>query len=97
MLIIDHMILDHVTVRCIIRRTSSLLTKYLPVKIEQVICCRLTPLQIALYQKFIESTATKRLLGGGEGGGGGRKKATTASSLSAITQLKKLCNRKHFR
>ena len=89
-------------VRCIIRRTAAILTKYLPVKVEQVVCCRLTPLQQALYKLFIESKATKCLLaksGGAGGGGGGRKKGggggggVSASSLSAITQLKKLCNR----
>lgn len=86
--------------RCIIRRTAAILTKYLPVKVEQVVCCRFTPLQEALYKLFIESKATKMLLAksgpsvGGEGkakkGGGG---GVSASSLSAITQLKKLCNR----
>ena len=85
--------------RCIIRRTAAILTKYLPVKVEQVVCCRLTPLQQALYKLFIESKATKYLLaksGGAGGGGGGRKNGgggVSASSLSAITQLKKLCNR----
>ena len=87
--------------RCIIRRTAAILTKYLPVKVEQVVCCRLTPLQQALYKLFIESKATKCLLaksGGAGGGGGGRKNGrggggVSASSLSAITQLKKLCNR----
>ena len=87
--------------RCIIRRTAAILTKYLPVKVEQVVCCRLTPLQQALYKLFIESKATKCLLAksqGGTGGGGGRKNGggVSASSLSAITQLKKLCNRMHL-
>lgn len=66
--------------RCIIRRTAAILTKYLPVKVEQVVCCRLTPLQSALYQLFTVSKATRQLL------------TTPTSSLSAITQLKKLCN-----
>ena len=87
--------------RCIIRRTAAILTKYLPVKVEQVVCCRLTPLQEALYKLFIESKATKMLLaksGPSVGGEGKNKKArggggVSASSLSAITQLKKLCNR----
>lgn len=75
--------------RCIIRRTSALLTKYLPVKVEQVVCCRLTPLQTALYKLFIGSKVAKQLLSGSKGGG-----RVSVSSLSAITQLKKLCNRK---
>jgi DNA repair and recombination protein RAD54 and RAD54-like protein len=32
--------------RCIIRRTNSILSKYLPPKVEQVVCCRMTPLQV---------------------------------------------------
>lgn len=76
--------------RCIIRRTSALLTKYLPVKVEQVVCCRLTPLQTALYKLFTGSKVAKRLLSGSRSGGSGK---VSASSLSAITQLKKLCNR----
>ncbi|KAJ8418593.1 hypothetical protein AAFF_G00000920 [Aldrovandia affinis] len=39
--------------RCLIRRTSDILSKYLPVKIEQVVCCRLTPLQTELYKLFL--------------------------------------------
>ncbi|XP_077981865.1 DNA repair and recombination protein RAD54-like [Glandiceps talaboti] len=70
--------------KCIIRRTASILSKYLPVKIEQVVCCKLTTLQSELYKKFVSSKAadcqmTKR----GE---------VSMSSLSSITQLKKLCN-----
>ena len=85
--------------RCIIRRTAAILTKYLPVKVEEVVCCRLTPLQQALYKMFISSKATKCLLAKSEGSGGGgggkaKKGGVSASSLSAITQLKKLCNRK---
>lgn len=82
--------------RCIIRRTSALLTKYLPVKVEQVVCCRPTPLQVDLYRLFIGSKATKHLITGGGAGGGAGKKSATASSLSAITQLKKLCNREYL-
>lgn len=82
-----------ISFRCIIRRTSALLTKYLPVKVEQVICCRPTDLQVSLYKVFIESKATRRLLLGGVEGGGAKKKG---SSLSAITQLKKLCNREFY-
>ncbi|KAF3835590.1 hypothetical protein F7725_028148 [Dissostichus mawsoni] len=40
--------------RCLIRRTSDILSKYLPVKIEQVVCCRLTPLQSELYKRFLK-------------------------------------------
>ena len=37
--------------RCIIRRTQALLTKYLPTKIEQVVCCNLTPFQVGPNRK----------------------------------------------
>ncbi|XP_022100237.1 DNA repair and recombination protein RAD54-like [Acanthaster planci] len=70
--------------KCIIRRTSALLTKYLPVKIEQVVCCKLTPLQSALYKQYVD-----RKVADCTGAPTGKP---TASSLSAITQLKKLCN-----
>ncbi|KAK6180160.1 hypothetical protein SNE40_012358 [Patella caerulea] len=68
--------------KCIIRRTQALLTKYLPVKIEEVVCCRLTPLQMALYKSFVDSRAEELETSG----------KMSVSSLSSITQLKKLCN-----
>lgn len=70
--------------RCIIRRTSTILTHYLPVKVEQIICCNMTQLQISLYKKFVESKVTRKLLSSSS--------KMTVSSLSAITHLKKLCN-----
>lgn len=69
--------------KCIIRRTQALLTRYLPVKIEQIVCCRLTPLQSALYQILVRSKATDIQVDGDK---------VSASSLSFITQIKKLCN-----
>jgi hypothetical protein len=51
-------------------------------QVVQVVCCKLTPLQRALYEHFLLSNATRRLLSG--------SKATGV--LSAITCLKKLCN-----
>ncbi|XP_012945594.1 DNA repair and recombination protein RAD54-like [Aplysia californica] len=68
--------------RCIIRRTQSLLTKYLPVKIEHVICCSLSAVQRTLYQNFVSAMMSRC---------DGISKSTF-SSLAAITQLKKLCN-----
>ena len=50
--------------RCIIRRTQALLSKYLPVKIEQVVCVRMTSLQENIYQSFVHSDAIRRSLGG---------------------------------
>lgn len=47
-----------------IRRTSALLTKYLPVKFEMVICVNLSHLQVDLYKNFIKSDAVKRVMQG---------------------------------
>uniref|UniRef100_A0A665T022 RAD54 like n=1 Tax=Echeneis naucrates TaxID=173247 RepID=A0A665T022_ECHNA len=69
--------------RCLIRRTSDILSKYLPVKIEQVVCCRLTPLQTELYKHFLRKAKSVRTLQEGK---------ISVSALSSITSLKKLCN-----
>ncbi|XP_075997695.1 DNA repair and recombination protein RAD54-like [Genypterus blacodes] len=69
--------------RCLIRRTSDILSKYLPVKIEQVVCCRLTPLQTELYKRFLRQIRPVETLQEGK---------MCVSSLSSITSLKKLCN-----
>lgn len=65
----------------IIRRTNDLLSKYLPVKYEQVVFCRLSPFQLALYRLFITSPEIKALLRGKD-----------SQPLKAINVLKKLCN-----
>uniref|UniRef100_A0AC35U0B7 DNA repair and recombination protein RAD54 n=1 Tax=Rhabditophanes sp. KR3021 TaxID=114890 RepID=A0AC35U0B7_9BILA len=70
---------------CMIRRTSALLTKYLPVKYEFVVCCSLTSLQENLYKSIISSKqvdVTKPV----------NEKAAIGQSFSFITNLKKLCN-----
>ncbi|KAL1916986.1 uncharacterized protein VTP21DRAFT_5183 [Calcarisporiella thermophila] len=67
--------------KIIIRRTNDLLTKYLPVKYEHVVFCRLSELQLMLYNFFITSPEIKKLLRG-----------TGSQPLKAITMLKKLCN-----
>ncbi|KXS10697.1 hypothetical protein M427DRAFT_73647 [Gonapodya prolifera JEL478] len=66
----------------IIRRTAELLTKYLPIKYEHVVFCRLTPAQHQLYQHYSTSEVMKRLLDGSAG----------TQPLKAITVLKKICN-----
>ncbi|KAI9144641.1 SNF2 family N-terminal domain-containing protein [Paraphysoderma sedebokerense] len=65
----------------IIRRTSTLLSKYLPIKFEHVVFCKLSETQLKLYKAFVESKDVKRLLSG-----------ATSQPLKAITFLKKLCN-----
>lgn len=71
--------------KCLIRRTSALLTKYLPIKFEMIVCCQLTPLQKRIYQDFINSEAVKRTVKQDAEG-------SSLSTLAAITSLKKLCN-----
>ncbi|KAF8201735.1 DNA repair protein, SNF2 family [Pholiota molesta] len=65
----------------IIRRTNDLLSKYLPVKYEQVVFCRLSDFQLSLYRHFITSPEIKALLRGQD-----------SQPLKAINILKKLCN-----
>uniref|UniRef100_UPI00358E0800 DNA repair and recombination protein RAD54-like isoform X2 n=1 Tax=Myxine glutinosa TaxID=7769 RepID=UPI00358E0800 len=72
--------------KCLIRRTSDILSKYLPVKYELVVCCRLTQLQSEIYKAFLEQTKPVSEMGSAKNG------AVSSSSLSAITLLKKLCN-----
>lgn len=75
--------------RCLIRRTAELLSKYLPLKYELIVCCTMEPAQKALYEFFIKSKRVLKTLdqnrGNGHKGGG-------QSTLQAITFLKKLCN-----
>lgn len=71
--------------KCIIRRTSALLTKYLPVKYELILCCKLTELQEKLYQKLVSSKPIKEEKCNNDLKG-------TGTTLSFITSLKKLCN-----
>ncbi|XP_039286143.1 DNA repair and recombination protein RAD54-like [Nilaparvata lugens] len=70
--------------RCLIRRTSALLSKYLPVKTEQVVCVNLSPMQRNIYLQLISSDNVKRTIKGDA-------KGTFMSALSSITYLKKLC------
>ncbi|KAJ4487858.1 DNA repair protein, SNF2 family [Lentinula aciculospora] len=65
----------------IIRRTNDLLSKYLPVKYEQVVFCGLSDFQLSLYRLFISSPEIKALLRGHD-----------SQPLKAINILKKLCN-----
>jgi len=80
--------------RCLIRRTAALLSKYLPKKVEHVVCCKMAPLQGDLYEQFVKSEAVRRTVLAAEEGdtGGSKKKNSGPSALSSITSLKKLCN-----
>lgn len=78
--------------RCLIRRTADLLSKYLPPKVELVVCCGLEPAQRAIYEFFIQSKKLQRTISGSQNGGGKPGKGGGQSTLQAITFLKKLCN-----
>lgn len=65
----------------IIRRTNDILSKYLPVKHEHVIFCKLSPMQTAIYRHFVTSPEVRSLI-----------KGKGSQPLKAIGMLKKLCN-----
>ncbi|XP_020089943.1 DNA repair and recombination protein RAD54 isoform X2 [Ananas comosus] len=67
----------------ILRRTNALLSNHLPPKIVEVVCCKLTPLQLELYNHLIHSKNVKRLIS---------EETKQAKILAYITALKKLCN-----
>ncbi|XP_042427998.1 DNA repair and recombination protein RAD54-like [Zingiber officinale] len=67
----------------ILRRTNTLLSNHLPPKIIEVVCCRLTPLQLELYNHFIQSKNVKRVIS---------EEMKQSKILAYITALKKLCN-----
>ncbi|KYN03378.1 DNA repair and recombination protein RAD54-like protein, partial [Cyphomyrmex costatus] len=74
--------------KCLIRRTSALLSKYLPLKYELVVCIKMGELQTRLYKNFIQSDSIKRSMEENDN----PKKTGSLSALAAITLLKKLCN-----
>ncbi|KAI8907183.1 P-loop containing nucleoside triphosphate hydrolase protein, partial [Gorgonomyces haynaldii] len=69
----------------IIRRTAELLTKYLPIKYEYVVFCRMTAMQESMY-RFLSQREIKTLNQGEE------SKKKTSASFETITKLKKLVN-----
>lgn len=71
--------------RCLIRRTSTLLSQYLPPKTEQVVCIKMNKLQTSLYQHLMKSDALRKTMKSTDG-------KVSLTALSMITSLKKLCN-----
>ncbi|KAF5751213.1 protein CHROMATIN REMODELING 25 [Tripterygium wilfordii] len=67
----------------ILRRTNALLSNHLPPKIVEVVCCKLTPLQLVLYNHFLHSKNVKQAI---------TEEAKQSKILAYITALKKLCN-----
>lgn len=73
--------------RCIIRRTQALLSKYLPTKVEQVVCVKMSKMQQDIYLSYLSSDAVRQSLRAADG-----ETKMTSSTLAAITSLKKLVN-----
>ncbi|EPS60250.1 hypothetical protein M569_14554, partial [Genlisea aurea] len=67
----------------ILRRTNALLSNHLPPKIVEVVCCKLTRLQLDLYNHFIHSKNVKQAIA---------EETKQSKILAYITALKKLCN-----
>lgn len=65
----------------ILRRTNALLSAHLPPKLMQVVCVRLSPLQRALYDHFLNSKELHLIMSGKQSG-----------VLASITALRKLVN-----
>lgn len=72
--------------KIMIRRTAALLTKYLPVKFEMVVCVKLTQLQLDIYKNFLKSDLIRKTLLNKE------DTKSSATALSNIQTLKKLCS-----
>ncbi|PSC67575.1 hypothetical protein C2E20_8771 [Micractinium conductrix] len=69
-----------------IRRTSETLKQYLPAKIQEVIFCKMSPLQLSLYKGFLGSEAVAAALSGLK-----LEREKALATLPAINALKKLC------
>lgn len=58
--------LTNIVNQCLIRRTNQILTKYLPVKFEMVICVKMSEIQTELYKNFLASESLRKNLLSGE-------------------------------
>lgn len=63
----------------ILRRTNTLNAKHLPPKLVQVVCCKLTDIQLNMYQHLINSKAAQHVLDG--------KQVNCLSSIQALMKL----------
>ena len=65
----------------ILRRTNTILTKHLPPKVIEVVCCKTTPMQRSIYEHLLSEKARVA-----------EKTGKQVDVLACITALKKLCN-----
>ena len=65
----------------ILRRTNTILSKHLPPKVIEIVCCKTTPLQRSIYEHLLSEKA--RIA---------QKTGKQMDVLACITALKKLCN-----
>lgn len=72
--------LAHITGTFILRRTSEVLSRYLPDKTEYVLFCKPTEAQCSVYRAILGSPLYNAVLGSGK------------DALGLITVLKKVCN-----
>ncbi len=82
--------LARLTATFVLRRTGDVLKAYLPPRVEQVVFCKMSQLQIDVYRAFLRSKAVLSLTT--SAGPGGNAPAQTASALSCLTSLKKVAN-----
>ncbi|XP_013382594.1 DNA repair and recombination protein RAD54B [Lingula anatina] len=75
--------LSQLTKQFILRRTQEVNDQYLPPKVEYVVFCRPSEVQLQLYRQILKSQAVRRCL---------QDVSNTASHLVGIGALKKLCN-----
>ncbi|EFX87055.1 RAD54B meiotic recombination protein, partial [Daphnia pulex] len=75
--------LSHLTSQFVLRRTQEVMNAHLPPKVESVIFCKPTCVQVNLYRNVLDSSAVRSILSSTQTGN---------DQLSFILALRKLCN-----
>jgi hypothetical protein len=71
-------------------RNNDMLAKFLPTKLTQVVCVKMTALQRQLYSAVLQDKVTRSLLR--QAGRSGAGRAHNAEALSQMGVLQKICN-----
>ncbi|MFT7816245.1 DNA repair and recombination protein RAD54B isoform X1 [Arapaima gigas] len=79
--------LNRLTGLFILRRTQEIINRYLPPKLEWIVFCRPSPLQLELYRKVLAHRMVRACLQGA---------LENSPHLVCIGVLKKLCNHPHL-